>query len=98
MVDEIGTDGIVSLQFGGYEELRADAVGRCDERSPVVSGQAKDAAKAPDRVELIGMPPRAKHVAIAGHRSAPCGDIDAGARICVGSATFLGRARGFAGL
>ncbi len=62
VVDEIAPDAVVALQFGRDEDLRADAVGRCDQRAIAVAGEPKEPAEAADRIELIGVTPAGKNL------------------------------------
>ncbi len=84
VVDEIARRRCRSVWRARDQHLRADAVGRGDERASRIAGQREEPAETADAAELARMAPRAGHLAIALDGGVAGGDVDAGARVRVG--------------
>ena len=93
VVDEVAPDAAVALQFGRDEHLRADAVGRGDQRALAVAREAKESGEAADGVELIGVAPFARECAVSRDGLIAGADVDAGFGVTVWGSGFLVRTR-----
>ena len=89
MIDQIGADRRVPSKLGCNHDLRADAVGRGNQRAAGVARHAKKPRKAADRVELAGVTPLAQHRTIARDGFVSGANVNAGSRVAVRTAFFL---------
>ena len=89
MIDQIGADGIVTLQLRGDEDLRADAVGRGDQRAFRVARKTKESGETADAIDLFVGGASLREGSGIGHALVSGGDVHAGTGVAVGEGFFL---------